>query len=438
LTSESPNEPAATRRSRRAASAAKSAELVADTRADDRPATEPEAPEVVETLVVLPDAEPVADAALADAQPRAVAIAEAVPPVTRRAIRRPVAAPVEEAQDSLTLAHAEALAPREAVVEDVPVAEPVADEALWARAPHESALPVAESEAATADHDAFRTAARLFSFTGEVALTPASPVAEPALEAEPASDAVERGARPRRFSMKRVATASFSVGVLGIVGLLAVGMTTAPQAVAAANGTASKTSNLVVAGDVAATDGEIQAYVAPTGVQNVALDRSDYSTGSIGELAAEVGVTQVSDFYVNNPNAPIQWPFAVGVGISYGFGWRYGGAEFHEGADFTPGEGAHVQAIADGVVRIATEDGGAYGVTVLIDHQIDGQLISTRYAHMLHGSLQVKAGDTVKVGQYLGRTGNTGRSYGAHTHVEVLLNGTTPIDPIEWLRAHAG
>ena len=37
-----------------------------------------------------------------------------------------------------------------------------------------------------------------------------------------------------------------------------------------------------------------------------------------------------------------------------------------------------------------------------------------------------------------GRTGNTGRSYGAHTHFEILLNGTTPVDPIVWLRAHVG
>ena len=35
-----------------------------------------------------------------------------------------------------------------------------------------------------------------------------------------------------------------------------------------------------------------------------------------------------------------------------------------------------------------------------------------------------------------GNTGNTGRSFCAHTHVEVLLNGTTPTDPIVWLREY--
>ncbi len=74
----------------------------------------------------------------------------------------------------------------------------------------------------------------------------------------------------------------------------------------------------------------------------------------------------------------------MGVGITYGFGMRDG--VMHEGADFVPGEGAPIQAIADGVVREATEAGGGYGVVVVIDHKIDGQLVSSRYAHMLYGS----------------------------------------------------
>nr|WP_240948731.1 M23 family metallopeptidase [Microbacterium sp. CFH 90308] len=108
----------------------------------------------------------------------------------------------------------------------------------------------------------------------------------------------------------------------------------------------------------------------------------------------------------------------------------------HEGIDFTPGAGSPIQAIADGTVRVASEAGGAYGVHVIIDHMVDGQLVSSHYAHMQYGSLQVSAGQRVTVGTVLGRTGNTGRSYGAHTHFEILLNGTTAIDPMPWLREH--
>ncbi len=73
-------------------------------------------------------------------------------------------------------------------------------------------------------------------------------------------------------------------------------------------------------------------------------------------------------------------------------------------------------------------------MTVVIDHHIDGQLVSSRYAHMQYGSLQVTVGQHVTVGTVIGRTGNTGHSFGAHTHFEILMNGTTPIDPIPWLR----
>lgn len=88
-------------------------------------------------------------------------------------------------------------------------------------------------------------------------------------------------------------------------------------------------------------------------------------------------------------------------------------------------------------MRIATEQGGAFGVTVYIDHVIDGQVITSHYSHMQYGSLNVKAGDTVKVGTIVGKTGNTGRSYGAHLHFELIVNGST-IDPMPWLKENAG
>ena len=226
--------------------------------------------------------------------------------------------------------------------------------------------------------------------------------------------------------------------MLGVVGLLTVGMTTPVGAVAAATGATTTSISAPLAGDVSsAPRADIQAYVAPADVQNASVQRDDnYKATTVAELAAETGISNPSNFFTNNPNSPIQWPFAVGVSISYGFGMRSG--VMHEGLDFVPGAGSPVQAIADGTVRIATESGGAYGVTVVIDHQIDGQLVSSRYAHMEYGSLQVTQGQKVKVGTFIGRTGDTGRSFGAHTHFEILQNGTTAIDPLPWLRQHAG
>ncbi|MDR6200543.1 murein DD-endopeptidase MepM/ murein hydrolase activator NlpD [Microbacterium sp. SORGH_AS428] len=323
---------------------------------------------------------------------------------------------------------------------ELPVADVAADLHDEARVFAEAVL--ADEADAHAIADEFEAAARLFSFTGETPIQ----VAAAAIADEPvvAQDAAEAApAKRRRFSgaaFKRATAASATVGAMGIVGLLAIGMTTPAEAVSGA-GNSAAASVSIATGSKAGTSSalssdEIQAYVAPADAQVTALNRSDYSTASTAELAAESGITHYSNFFTNNANSPIQWPFKVGVSISYGFGMRDG--TMHEGLDFTPGEGAEIQAVADGVVRTATESGGGYGVMIIIDHVIDGKLVSTRYGHMQYGSLQVKTGDTVKVGQFIGRVGDTGHSFGAHLHFEVLDNGTTAIDPLPWLRQHAG
>lgn len=369
-------------------------------------------------------------------------------PLTRRQLREMAAREAERTEAEPVVTADTLVAP---VVATAPIALPGSFEAAEpavdaGRSTDAADVPEAEFvDAVRADGravvDEFEAAARLFSFTGETPVQVAAAaieVDEPvaATSAPEAAETVRRPLFGRGSSFRRATAASATIGAMGIIGLLAVGMTTPAEAVAAASGTSPRGS-MSLASDVrGVASGEIQAYVAPADAQSMALDRSDYSAASVASLAADVGITNYSNFYTNDPNAAIQWPFAVGVSISYGFGYRDGG--FHEGADFTPGEGAHVQAIAAGTVRIATESGGAYGVTVLIDHIIDGKLVSTRYGHMLYGSLQVKVGDKVTAGQYIGRTGDTGRSFGAHTHVEVLQDGTTPIDPIAWLRANAG
>ncbi len=296
--------------------------------------------------------------------------------------------------------------------------------------------------------DVFEVAARVFSFTGETPVqkssAPESEQAESDEKPQASSDdhVAPRRSRPTsRTTIKRIAGLSFSIGVMGVVGLMTVGMTTPAEAVAAMNGSVPEPLSVVAGSEVAAedeldTDG-IQAYVAPAELEAVAIDRpEDFSTMTLAEMASQSGIRNFSNFFVNDPNAPIQWPFTVGVPISYGFGMRSG--RMHEGVDFTPGAGSPIQAIADGVVRVSTDSGGAYGVHVIIDHVINGELVSSHYAHMQYGSRRVQAGQHVTVGTVLGLTGNTGRSYGAHTHFEILLNGTTAIDPIPWLREHAG
>ncbi|SFB90270.1 murein DD-endopeptidase [Marinospirillum celere] len=93
----------------------------------------------------------------------------------------------------------------------------------------------------------------------------------------------------------------------------------------------------------------------------------------------------------------------------------------HHGTDFATPTGTTVVSPADGrVVRRGWHPfGGNY---LVIDH---GQGYTTRYLH-LHRFL-VNRGDSVKRGQRIAQTGNTGRSTGPHLHYELHINGR-PVD----------
>jgi murein DD-endopeptidase MepM/ murein hydrolase activator NlpD len=278
--------------------------------------------------------------------------------------------------------------------------------------------------------DEFERAARTFSFTGQTPIQ-ADAVVEPPIV--PVTSHVAR--RGRRAGRKRVAAASFSLGVMTIVGLLAVGTTTPWSAVAASSGA---TDIVALAPTPQATE-NIQAYVSSTDGESQLERSADYDVASMADLAADSGVTQFAGTWVNDPTADVQWPFPVGVPISAAYGSQSYLSKFsspHRGVDLTPGAGAEIHVVADGTVRIATQAGGDYGVTVVVDHVVDGQLVSTRYAHMQYGSLQVATGDIVKAGDVIGRVGSTGKATGPHLHFEVLLGGTVHTDPMAWMRQH--
>jgi murein DD-endopeptidase MepM/ murein hydrolase activator NlpD len=134
----------------------------------------------------------------------------------------------------------------------------------------------------------------------------------------------------------------------------------------------------------------------------------------------------------------VRWPFPYPVPLTDQFGVRYidGGEEFHNGLDFVPGNGTPIYAIADGVVVTATELQWSYGNHVIIQHNLGGVDVQSLTAHMVSGSSPLKVGDIVKVGDFVGLVGDTGRAYGSHLHLEIHVNGV-PVDPFAWLSANA-
>lgn len=100
----------------------------------------------------------------------------------------------------------------------------------------------------------------------------------------------------------------------------------------------------------------------------------------------------------------------------------------HPGVDFVADYGTNVLAVADGTVLDCSYD-MAYGYILTLAHK-DG--VQTQYAHL--SEFLVKAGDAVRQGQIIAKTGSSGWSTGSHLHLGVLIDGEA-VDPLEALKS---
>jgi murein DD-endopeptidase MepM/ murein hydrolase activator NlpD len=101
----------------------------------------------------------------------------------------------------------------------------------------------------------------------------------------------------------------------------------------------------------------------------------------------------------------------------------------HTGIDFPVSYGTTVMAATDGTVR--TQWNSAYGNMMIVTGK-DGT--ETWYCHL--SSYRVASGTTVKAGDPIAYSGNSGNSTGPHLHFEVRPAGGSAIDPLSWLRSH--
>ncbi len=103
---------------------------------------------------------------------------------------------------------------------------------------------------------------------------------------------------------------------------------------------------------------------------------------------------------------------------------------YHSGIDIGGINGGKIRASNSGKVLYSGWYGG-YGKVVIIDHGIiNGQPITTLYAHM--SGYVVSAGQNVLKGQVIGYEGSTGYSTGPHCHFEVRVNGK-PQNPLNYI-----
>jgi murein DD-endopeptidase MepM/ murein hydrolase activator NlpD len=129
---------------------------------------------------------------------------------------------------------------------------------------------------------------------------------------------------------------------------------------------------------------------------------------------------------------PIRKPMTGELEWTSGFGMRADpflrAPAMHTGLDIRADTGDPARATAAGTVTVAGWSGG-YGKMVEVDH---GNGFATRYGHL--SAIDVEVGQTVRIGQIVGRVGTTGRSTGPHLHYETRVDGEA-VDPQKFLRA---
>ncbi len=209
--------------------------------------------------------------------------------------------------------------------------------------------------------------------------------------------------------------------------------------------------------DAAALDAEltakkpqIQAEMAKVKAQqndvaNQIAERQRQEREAAAAAAEAAARAQGNTSYVapppGNPSAfGLRHPFAAGIPITSGYGWRAvpagtmdfngTGSYLHSGIDFGAPCGTPIYAPAAGDVKLAGQTnvvtGG--GNVLWISHGVvQGNALMTVYYH--NSSVLVSAGQHVESGQLVAYSGSTGNSTGCHAHFETWLNGS-PVDPM--------
>lgn len=181
--------------------------------------------------------------------------------------------------------------------------------------------------------------------------------------------------------------------------------------------------------------------------EELMIDIVDYEYEFANSETKEINMGDYAEgpgSFTNDRSSSVQWPFPKGVPITSHYGKREAPCKFcssnHKGLDFAPPEGAGIQAIADGIVLetrnfpISYMDTAeaSFGSYVKILHNIEGEPVESLYAHLLFNSIQLVAGQEVKVGDFIGQVGATGISTGPHLHLEIKINDER-INPYPWL-----
>ncbi|SHM00309.1 Murein DD-endopeptidase MepM and murein hydrolase activator NlpD, contain LysM domain [Bradyrhizobium lablabi] len=161
------------------------------------------------------------------------------------------------------------------------------------------------------------------------------------------------------------------------------------------------------------------AAAIPAGPQQTA--RLAQATTKIEDIPAEAPVKAAE---ATGALPTFRWPVRGKVITSYGAKTN---GKANDGINLAVPEGTPVKAAEDGVVAYSGNELKGYGNLVLVRHS-NGYV--TAYAHA--SELLVKRGDTIKRGQIIAKSGQSGEVGSPQLHFEIR-KGSTPVDPLQFL-----
>ena len=166
------------------------------------------------------------------------------------------------------------------------------------------------------------------------------------------------------------------------------------------------------------------ASYKPRNDDDTLLDRAQNVIDRLGDSSPDRDVSAYQDSSRDSGTARFVWP--VSGRIISPFGASASG-ERNDGINIAADRGTPIRAAADGVVTYSGNELKGYGNLVLIRHS-NGYV--SAYANA--SELLVKRGDTIRRGQVIAHSGQTGNVTSPQLHFEIR-KGSTPVDPTKFL-----
>ncbi|MDB5626418.1 MAG: peptidase, partial [Tardiphaga sp.] len=162
------------------------------------------------------------------------------------------------------------------------------------------------------------------------------------------------------------------------------------------------------------------ATAVPEPVQKVRMA----TTTTPPDVAAAAPESPVKAAEATGALPTFRWPVRGRVITTYGAKTN---GKANDGINVAVPEGTPVKAAEDGVVAYSGNELKGYGNLILVRHS-NGYV--TAYAHA--SELMVKRGETIKRGQIIAKSGQSGEVGSPQLHFEIR-KGSSPVDPLSFL-----